>query len=205
MRALAIIFLMSALSLAGCSNHWRDADAGLSDQDLLLMLAEAQDVAAASSDSTGVADIVAMKDQSGVSIFFADNAGPLGGVANVLSLVDFSFLGDEGSDSLSVFSIENVRVFFLSVPVAGGGFDTGLILGIQRSGEKDYRYYGFRGVGEIVDDQYVTELAKSDALTLILRSDDVEEGDLTSVIQFHVYNAQDEELGKIPTMVGFGG
>lgn len=202
-----IVFVMTLVLLAptGCSNQWREADAEITAEEMTAMLDEVQSAQGQSLVGGDVNQALAMKDQPGVAIFFADSPGPLGPVASVLSIGHFDFIGQSG---LTYSSISEARIFFFDNPVAGGR-ENGLIIGIKQADGGSFSYYGFTGNSTISDGEFVAVMSSGGQEKLVLRSFDVDDDDLAGVIQLQVYdidaNGSERYIGKFSTLVGFGG
>jgi hypothetical protein len=201
-------FALLALTLAiltGCSNQWREADAEITPEEMMAMLDEVQSAQGQSLVSGDVSTALAMKDEPGVAIFFADAPGPLGPVASVLSIGDFNFIGQSG---LSYSGISEARIFFFDNPTSGGR-QNGLILAIKQADGGSFSYYGFTGNSSIEDGEFVAVLGSNGQEKLVLRSFDVDGDDLAGVIQLQVYEIEaggnERYIGKFSTLVGFGG
>jgi hypothetical protein len=205
MRALMRIMAF-VIALAGCSNQWRDADAEVTSEEMMAMLDEVQSAQGQSLVSGDVSTALAMKDQPGVAIFFADGPGPLGPVASVLSIFDFNFIGQSG---LTYSAISQARIFFFDNPVSGSR-ENGLILAIKQSSDgASFNYYGFTGNSTISDGEFVAVMSSGGQDKIVLRSFDVDGDDLAGVIQLQVYaieaDGSERYIGKFSTLVGFGG
>ncbi len=200
MMTRALIFISIAISLLGCSNQWRDADAEITAQEMLSMLDQAQTSAGASGD---LSQALALRQDPNSAIYFADAPGPLGSVASIASLTDWSFLGQAGGD-LWYGAIQEVRVFFIDAPQADGSRKAGLILAIMKKGESAFTYHGFTGASSMGDEEFESVLSSGGQQRLILRSMDVAEGDLAPVIQLKAWLPGDAYIGKFSTLVGFG-
>ena len=210
-RTLAIS-LFSLLSVA-CSNQWRDASGVTAEQ----MYAALGEVSTAQGASTGGGDLsgaLAMKDQPGVRIYFAqskntkDGKGnfldPMGPVASIVSLTNLDFMGAVG---LSWNVLEEARIFFFDVPTEAG-HTNGLILGVRKVGEASLTYAGFTGTGTMNEADLVVTLATGGVDKLVLRTFDVDGNDLENVIQMLVWDIDPSGAefynGKFSTLIGFG-
>lgn len=202
MRAfIAILSLFLVAATAGCANQYRDVDPEITGEQVLQLLNKAGEAGASSVGDMQAA--LTLANSAGVTIYFSDGGGPFGGVANVLSLVEFKFLGDDYAD-LSIWDFSDVQVFFMD-RVTAQGRESALILGMQKKGQEGYRYYAFTGASDLSDGEFVAELQSGGQTKLIFNSLDVEGDELLEVIQLRVYNSDQQEIGKIPTLIGFGG
>ena len=196
------MIIAACLATAACSQEWREGDAGLTGDEMLSMLDEANQ--ASSSSSGGVANALAYKDDPNTTIFFADAPGPLGEVREVLALDDMDFLGT-GQD-LWYGNIKFARVFFLDSPGPSDRQD-GIVFGIAQD-DGQYRYYGFSGQGAINGGQFEATMSDASGHRVTVRSWDTDGDDLTGVIQLRVYeydgSGNEYYIGKITTLVGFG-
>lgn len=198
--ALALV-----ISAVGCSNQWREADAGLSEADLALMMSEINEAQSQSLSSGDVQAALAMFDDPNTVVYFADSHGELGPVASILSLFDFIFITGDSRHSWRSFS--EARIFFFDRPTGSSGRDSGLIIGL-REGTGSMRYYGFTGTGSFNGDSYEAVLYSGGQKRVILRTLDVTDGDFDGVIQMQVYDfsesGAEQYNGKFSTLVGFG-
>lgn len=199
--------VMSALAM-GCSNQWREGDAEVTAEQMLSYLGEVSSAQTTSTSGGDLAGALALKDQEGVRIYFAESSGinsPMGPVASVLSLGNFEFMG---MPELTWNQIEQTRVFFLDVPTADGGHTSGLIVGIRKAGETALTYAGFTGSGAMNEEDFVVTLQANGADKMVLRTFDVDGGDLTSVIQMLIWDIDPSGAeyynGKFSTLIGFG-
>lgn len=203
-RMKPLLALFTILILAGCSNQYRDADAELSAAELLSMLNEIGSVQG-TSGSSSLSQALAMKDDPNASIYFADGPGPLGTPASIVSLVSFDFLGTAGRD-LWWGALQEVRVFFFDSPTVNGR-KNGLILALKRHSSNAFEYYGFTGYSALGDEDYEAVMLSNGQEKLVLRSFDVEDGDLAPVIQLQVYEidayGNENFIGKFSTLVGY--
>jgi hypothetical protein len=206
------ISLFSLLSVA-CSNQWRDASGVTSEQ----MFAALSEVSAAQTSSAGGGDLsaaLAMKDQAGVRIYFAQSKNtkdakgnfidPMGPVASIVSLTNFDFMG---ALDLHWTLLEEARIFFFDIPTEAG-HTNGLIVGVRKAGETALTYAGFTGTGTMNEADLVVTLAAGGVDKLVLRTFDVDGDDLDNVIQMLVWDidASGGEFynGKFSTLIGFG-
>jgi hypothetical protein len=204
MIARLTVVLSMVIAFAGCSNQWRDADANITAAEMMEML---NSVTSSSNASSGdLSQALALKDDPNAAIYFADapdSVGGMGSVASIASLVDWSFLGQDYA-TLSIWKINEVRVFFIDAPQADGSRKTALILGLKIESSANFTYFGFTGTASLGDNDYSTVLSAGGQVKLILKSLDAEDGDLEPVIQLKAYSPGDEEIGKFSTLVGFG-
>ncbi len=216
MRNQILLVAMCGLMTSACANQWRDGDAGVSAEEVLSMLGEVSSAQASSATGSDLTGALALKDQAGVRIYFAQsknqkdaqqrNIDPMGPVASILSLTNFEFLGRPGVSwaGLTVEGIQEARVFFLDVPNADGTHSAGLIVGMRKAEEQALTYAGFTGSGSMGDSEFTVTFPGK----LVLRTNDVESGDLSGVIQMLVWdldeNGNEYYNGKFSTLIGFG-
>jgi len=201
LKALKLTLLFALVSVLGCSNQWRDADAEIDSDDMLSMLEEVSEAQGSSSGGGALSEALAFKDDESASIYFGDAPSPLGPVASIASIWDFQFLGADSSFSWR--EVSEARVFFFDRPSSGSSRDNGLVVGIKKQGEESFTYYGFTGTGTLGKDEFVAELDNGSGTQITLRSFDIEDGDLAPVIQLKIY-ASGTYIGKFATLVGFG-
>jgi len=200
LRFLPIIIL-TVVGGVGCSNQWREADPQISADEMWSMLDEVESAQGASGSSGSISEALQYKSEASTAIYFADAPGPLGPVASILSFTDFSFLGI--SQITSFRQIQAARVFFLDTPTEAGRH-AGLVIGIQQG--SDVQYVGFSGSASFSGSTYTATL-NGPSGSVVLRSLDVQSGDLKPVIQLKVYvdtGGGERYIGKISTLVGFG-
>ncbi len=189
----------------GCSNQWREAEAGISPRELMHLLSEVQSQQDDSLTASDVNEALRLKDESDTAIFFASAPGPIGSVASVLSLTNFEFIGQA---SLSWREIVGARVFFFDRPTEVGR-ENALLIGICNSGSESFQFYGFSGTSSINDGEFEAVMSSGGLQKLILRSFDIDGAALSGVIQLRVYgfdsNGHERYIGKFSTLVGFGG
>ena len=186
--------------LTACSNQWREADAGLSSEQVVKLLGEA------GSANGQSAAIIKSLDDSNASVYFAEAPGNMGTVASVISLTYFNFLGKD--DAFTYRNISYVRIFLIDNP-SSANQSASLIIGIKESGSDTLSYYNFTGVGVFGSADYVTILKDpTSGREIVLESWDVEEEEFKNVIQVRVSDvtAQGDEryIGKFSTLVGYG-
>jgi hypothetical protein len=203
-KKLSLIFLV--LVLSACSNQWREGDAGLSSEKVGSYLDEA--MASSSVSSFNASTMKSLRDDPNSAVFFAEAPGPLGTVASLLSLMDFSFLGTSNSKDLWWGSFPYARVFLLDTPTSSGRKAV-LILGLQEGSTSDLTYHTFAGDSMISDGEYLAELYDSSGHEkLALRSFDTDGDDMKTVIQIKVsdfnLSGQEQYIGKFSTLVGYG-
>ena len=199
MKARIAIWLgILSLLVAGCSNHWREANGLLTAQDMQNILSE-MDQASAQAQGTGnLSQALALKDDPNVTYFFADAPSPIGQIPNIVGFTSYEFLGLDADFGYA--NISAARVLFMDT------LDThqsSLIIGLKTTSDQ-FTYYAFTGSSSIAAGEFRAELNGADGnLKLILQSYDVSEDQLDAVIQLRVFDANGAYLGKIATLVGF--
>jgi hypothetical protein len=195
-----------AVSVLGCSTHWREAD--VSEEQLQAAL---DDISAGTSNVGGgdTSQVLALKDDAAAIVYYAEAPGSMGSVANLIGITDFSFL-NSGLD-IWYGNITAARVIFIDLPTASGRQD-GLILGLatsssaQTTAASGFTYYSFTGNGSIGGGEFSAQMQGGG--TVIIRTTDVSDGDLDGVIQLRFYAADQSGnevyIGKISTLAGFG-
>ncbi len=201
MKTLSL--LLFAMLSAACSNQVRDTG-GIDSERMTTALSEISVTSAGGGD---IQTALAMKDQPGVRIYYAESSGPqspMGPVASIISLTYFDFLGAPG---LAWSAFEEARVFFFDLP-SETGHQNALIVGLRKAGETQINYSGFTGVASFGDSDMTVTLQEGGVDKVVLRSNDVEDGDLKQVIQLLVWDIDSSgtELynGKFSTLIGFG-
>ena len=201
MKVLAIItfLLVSSLLLGACSTQYRNADAQISEDDLFSVI---ENTIQNSSSSSTLNDLI--NDDSTV-IYFADSAGPLGGVESVVSFIDFSWLGMDSE--LTVWDLEDATVIFLD------GFDSDdfrifyLVVDITDiDGNRTTQVFSSTDGDYVFDDDgaviYMTDGIVINSFDI---ADDVKD-EFGGAIQLRVGVERDgglDYVGKFSTLVGF--
>lgn len=196
---MKLSLLIMVLVLTACSNQWREADTGLSSDQVIDLLGEAGSANAQS------AAILKTLDTPNASVYFAEAPGNMGTVASVMSLAYFNFLGK--NNAYTYRNISYVRIFLIDNPSSSQS--ASLIIGIKEGGSDTLAYYNFTGVGVFDGSEYVAILKDpSSGREIILESWDVEDEEFKNVIQVRVSDvtAQGREryIGKFSTLVGYG-
>jgi hypothetical protein len=199
-KKLVLVFF---LLVTACSQEWREGDAGLSGDEMMSLLDEAQS-GNAYADS-GVTQALAYKTDPNTTIFFADAPGSMGPVPGVLALTDMSFLGS-GGEQLSQYTVQAARIFFIDSPSLEDR-QNGLVIGVTADGGA-MKYYGFSGQGHVDGDLFEATLTGAAGTRVTLRSWDTDDGQLQDVIQLRVYEydgaGNEIYIGKFTTLVGYG-
>lgn len=203
-KRLTFVFTVVALlatAVVGCSNHWREVDHDISSEEVMAMLNEV-----GGGQGFGAGDLTTalnLKDDPATAIYFADAPSSLGPVASVVSLMNFDFLG---LPDLWWGAIAQARVFFMDTPTDSGR-QAALIIGLDQ-GSGTFSYHALSGSSTIDGREFVAELSGGGQTRLVLRSFDVQDGDLAAVIQLKAYDhdssGNERYIGKFSTLVGFG-
>ena len=200
-----ILVLTCALGFAGCSNQWRDDGLEISSEEMLTMLDEVKGAQSASVNGNSLNEALSLRDDPSVVIYFADARDSGRSAVSVASLVSYGFLGEP---NLGWDQVADVRVFYLNTVSTSGSRD-GLIVGLKKVGATAFTYYGLTGYSEFNDDMFESVLSMNGQERLVLRSFDVEDGDLAPVIQLKAFevgsNGSETYIGKFTSLVGFGG
>jgi len=187
--------LIIAVSLLACSNHWREANSGLTAADMQNILNEVDQASAQSQGTGNMTEAIAMKDDPNATIFFADAPSPIGQVPNVLGFFDYNFLG---LGDIGFRDIQQARVIFFDAPQEDGSRKAALIIGIKQVNQDQFQYFAFTGTSSIDGSDYEANLGE-----IIVKSFDASEGSLDDVIQLKLFEPGGGYLGKIATLVGF--
>ncbi|MCB0363736.1 MAG: hypothetical protein H6624_08225 [Bdellovibrionaceae bacterium] len=211
-HTITIVSLVLALFLSGCSYQWREADPGITDDELIDLIAEIGKNASVSSGTGNMQKFMSIVENPNSTIFFAegfvDNSGTMGPPAAILSLLDFYFMGRE---DITVWDLSEARAIFLDLIDDSGVRQNALLLDMQVTGESNFVTKVFVDTGDaaVIEDEFsVTLKGEGAGAALVARSYDLVEGsdELAGVIQLQLwdFNDQGEDyLGKISTMVGF--
>lgn len=187
--------LIITVTVVACSNHWREANSGLTAQEMAVILAEVEQSSAQAGGSGSLTEALALKDDPNASIYFADAPSPIGQVPNVLGFFNYEFLG---LGDIGYRDISEARVIFFDAPQTDGSRLAALIIGIKQVGQDVFTYYAFSGTASIDGSDYEANLGN-----IIVKSFDASEGGLDDVIQLKVYEPGGGYLGKVATLVGF--
>lgn len=211
-RAFTLLSLLLGLLLSGCSYQWREADPGITDDELIDLIGEIGKNASVTSGTGNLQKLLTMVEDPYSSIYFAegfaDNSGTMGPPASILSFLDFYFVG---RDDITVWDIEEARAFFVDLVDENGVRQNALMIDLQVEGETNFvtKVFVSGGDGGVGDDEFsVTLNGDSGGAALVARTYDLSEGtdELAGVIQLSLWDffeGEEDYLGKISTMVGF--
>jgi len=211
-KPTTLIILVLGLWLSGCSYQWREAEAGITDDELMDLISEISKDASATSGTGNMQKFMSLVQDEFSTIYFAegyvDNSGTMGPPASILSFLDFTFLG---RDNLSVWDLDEARAIFVDTIDEAGVRQNALLLDLMVTGESTMTTKVFVGSGDsgVNDGQFSATLnGDSGGPALVVRSNDVELGsdELAGIIQLQVWdfnNEGEDYLGKISTLVGF--
>lgn len=210
------IWFMGVVLMAfssSCSYQWREADAGIDDQDLIKLIDEIGQTTSTSSGSTNMTAFVNLAHDPQTAIYFAegsdDHQGPMGPPASILSMEDFTFMGQPEVTPLDMTS---ARAIFLDYKNEAGVRKNALLIDyFLRGQDKSVTkvFMSQEGAAFINDGEFEVEL-DSGGTKLIVRSLDLvdDSDELKGVIQLNAWDFTSDNvenyLGKISTMVGFG-
>jgi hypothetical protein len=215
-RPFKILTFLLFLLGAACSNQWREGEQSVSGDEMMAMLGEAQTNGAQSTSGGGgdLATAVALKDDAGSTVYFADAPRGHVPVAAVFAMLNLDFLGT-GTMGLNYEAVQAVRIFFIDNPS-----QTALVLGVQMTGAQapvadpnatggvipatQFTYYAFTGQGSSSDGTYSATLTGPNGSSITLESDDVGgDGLLMDVIQLRMYDSSGYFLGKFTSLTGY--
>ncbi len=218
-RFLAILFL--GVALTGCSQHWREADPGVEVEDMEALLQESLQTVNAQSSVIPAGDAQRFQrllDDPNTTIFFSETNPEMGDTVNVFPFVDWRFMGEQASaqNGGEIFSehISYGRVFFLDLSSEDGSNENAILFDLEISGKRVVKiFFNDSQTSEVErtyfdSGEFVSHMVASDGSQVVLRSFDVDEDVLQSVIQLEFYdfveNGEENFTGKISTLVGFG-
>lgn len=203
LMGLLLRYLLGAAVLLsmGCSNQWREADFEIDPSEMEQVL---EDVTASSGDGQ-MSTAKGYMQTEGSIVYFSEAPGPFGPVASVASLYNFDFLGSSAA-GVMFFDMAEVKVFVALVPSTG---DAALIFAYKLYGEDAWRSSALLGSYSTSSTKFTASLLNSEGLQVVLTSNDVFEGDLTSIVQMKMRSEDAsgvmDDNGQISTLMGFGG
>jgi hypothetical protein len=204
MRRLLLTISLLLMALGGCSNQYREADEVTVDE-LLSALNQVQEASAAGSTTSLVSEILKLQEDPNTYIYYSYGPGPLGPPASVAAILSFDRFGFSDGDDFDYTELAEVQVFFFDTSNELGR-QFALILGVRKLGETSLKYIGMKGTGAIGEKDLYATLEGENKQTLIFRSNDIDDGELATVIQLRVYEGSsggESFVGKFSTLVGF--
>lgn len=192
-----ILTVLAVITSLGCSNHNRTSDSPLTAADVVSMLQDVEAGAQASSSGSGnVSEALALKDRTGAWVFAAFGPTHSMKIANILGFSNFKFVGL----NVTLAEITDARVIFINVPDGNNA----LIVGIKTAATGDqFSYYAFVGNnGEINNGKFSVGMSGTSS-AIHVESFDIQDGDLSDVIQLRLFDSNDVYIGKISTLTGF--
>lgn len=198
-----LVLPIVAFYVSGCSVQWREADSGLSSDEVMEVienaLAEAQ-----TSSTSGAAEFKALLEEPGGNLYFAWGSlepefKPMGPPWSLLSLVDFSVFG---RPELGAIDLDEAMVAYIDHPERG---EAALLVSFRAQGDDTMTTRVFRSLSapRVVEGEYLADLDQ-----LLLATFDVETNeDLKPVIQLRVFDlnqdGEEQVMGKFSTLVGY--
>lgn len=198
--------MLSLTLLTGCSERWIEADAGLSGDEVIQLIADVQANQGAGVNSSARDTFNQLVESPTSYIYFVDGPSPMGTAFSAASLVNFNLLGRSDVSDLDLAKATVVYVEDLTEQ----GWKSALLVQIEIKGESQpiTRIFESIRAPRVENDLYVAEMGVGGNHQLTLKSLYVEGDELQTVIQFDVYeiqSAQETWVGKFGAMVGFGG
>lgn len=209
MKALRFtVLIFAVISLTACSNYWREADPGISSEELFQMLADFSNSSVQTFGSANVNDFNTYVQSPYSDIYFADGPGPMGPAHSVMAIGYNEFkIFDSSLAGMSPYDLEYARVFFVD-GVDQDQIERRLFLGVEfqpKNGSVRKMILEASSYEFLEDRVEITMEANNGQI--LLRSYDIEGQDLfRGVIQLRIYrleNGQEIEIGKFSTLVGF--
>jgi hypothetical protein len=204
--------LLIAIFASGCSYQWREADSGIGDEELMDLINKFGE----SSSTGGMSSFLTIAKNENAAVYFAegwsDQEGTMGPPASVLAILDFSFMGQSGD--LSPLDMDMARAIFVDLKNESGEHENALLIDFVLNGQTAHVTRVFvsqRGNGIVNGDEFEVEMSDSSGKRILVRSYDLVDGtdDLKGTIQLSLWdfdaNNNEDFLGKISTLVGFGG
>ena len=191
-----------ALNAMGCSVQWREAESGLSSDEVIAAIERV--AGASSSQQATTSTFRNLMNEPGSNIYFAQaNAEtgdqPMGPPWSIVSLLDFAPLG---RPELGAMDLDEALVAFVENPERG---EASLLVSFRAQGESSMTTRIFRSISapRVVDGEYLADLD-----TILLTSFDVEpDEDLKPVIQLRAFildeRGNEISIGKFSTLVGY--
>lgn len=205
--------LLVTILTSSCSYQWREADAGIDDQILFELIEEFKQSSGAAG---GMSSFLTLANNENASLYFAegwsDQQGTMGPPASVLAILDFSFMGQSGD--LSPLDMDMARAIFVDLKNESGEHENALLIDFVLKGQTAHVTKVFvsqRGNGIVNGEEFEVEMSESSGKRILVRSYDLVDGtdDLKGTIQLSLWdfdaNNNEDFLGKISTLVGFGG
>lgn len=217
----ASLALLLVLALTGCSQRWRDADPGLDASQVEELLAES--LAAVTLQSAIIPQddtdrFETLLSDPNTTIYFAESNPDMGEPKNVAPFLDWRFLGQQAKaqNGGEVFSdqITYARIFFLDLAYEGSSSENALLIDIKVGDRRVVKiFFNDQFTTEVErsyfeNGEFVSHMTSSDGSQIVIRSFDVLDDQLQSVIQLEVYdfieNGKESFAGKFSTLVAFG-
>lgn len=198
--------VLSLVLLTGCSERWIEADAGLSGDEVIQLIADVQANQGAGVNSSARETFNQLVESSTSYIYFVDGPSPMGTAFSSASLINFNILGRSDVSDLDLSKATVVYVEDLTEQ----GWKSALLVQIEVQGESQPVTRIFESVRapRVESEMYIAEMGAGGNHQITLKSSYVEGDLLQTVIQFDVYEIQDAQeffVGKFGAMVGFGG
>jgi len=202
MKKFLLILLALPFFLA-CSQQVRTQDPGI--DDAILFDEMYQILGEAGLSSGGANDFRSIADEQLTTIYFSENTESFGTAESVLSMYYLDFL----SPGLVHDNIAEVRTYFLDLNLSDSRRNALMIDLILNDGRVVTKIFNQVGESLVEDDIFSVEVSDGQT-TLVLSTRDLEDGstDLDPTIQLEMdifLDGQLEYLGKLPSIVGFGG
>ena len=218
MNALRLSLIITlGMSLAGCSQHWRDADPGVDGDQVDAMLDESLTAVTQIADNNSAQDSESFKSLASdpnTTIFFAESNSEMGEPKNLVPFFDLLFLGTQGTSQYGgdviLEPITKARVFFLDRANEDGSNENAMLLDLIVGDRRILKIFFSdpSAPSYFENGEFVSQMASSDGAQIVIRSFDVDDDALQSVIQLKVYdfdeNGDESLAGKITTLVAFG-
>ncbi len=206
------------LALAACSRHYRTGDAGVDGTQLNTLLEESLTAGSTATSPDEIQRFRQIFNDPNTTIYFAESNENFGNAFNVAAIYDWNFLGQAGlaqnlGGEVFTEALQHARVFFLDLPYEDR-IQSALLIDINHQGNRIVKIflndaYSASEPTWVEAGELTSHMTASDGAEIIVRSYDVDGDLLQSVIQLQI-NGFDSEgsevlLGKIATLVGFGG
>lgn len=218
LKILTVVTIVAGTMLSACSNQYRSADAGFTDQEVLQLIEEFQPMLATQDAASGGVVAGMLQNIRGYVVnFYAGQTGPMGSNGSFFSFSDMSLVGHPGK---SIFAVEfedglqAVQVVFLDV-TSRETLERKFMLLVKLiyNGDQSQHvtFTSQRNAYNFTEDEFEITLQSSEFnQPIVMRSYDVNSeysDDLANAVKFRVWvseNGQEYDIGQISTLAGYG-
>jgi hypothetical protein len=214
-----LFFSLVFFSLSGCSNHTREANAGI-DYDTMMSNLNSFIGGSTTANGSSSSGSISVQSQNGnttdfaslvqsgtnIKVYFAEAPGSLGPVVSVASFSDFGFVG---RSDLDYSQISDIQIFFVDGTL-NEQRTFGLLIAIRAASQAEgatstgYETYAFTGTSpDISGGQLGISISGNNGNSYYARTNDVDKnGNLDDVIQIKISDGEsDQDIGQFSTLV----